>query len=651
MRKQSIIWTLLAMIVISGFAPATNKFIPINDKLNIAQVSDLNTLHKGVEEEPIDYYPPLMLSQIVTIIIILVAIFGIYMLFTFNKMKENRALNEALNNRITQATTLSNMIVWSFKDDTNFIILNDSVIALLDIDEEDILYNENDKCIRMDIVISKYIQTENFAIDFNIAKYNLEKGLVASQKGVIEWRKQGTDNEVKYISYIASTDHNSYFNSFFMITRDITKEHLYELNLERQIITDTLTGAKNRTAIFNLSPEYLTGKTLVYFDIDNFSVINDNYSHTEGDFILKTVVKRAKLIQNALDVYRMGGDEILIILSDFNPLHANKIINSVLDTIVNRNLLFDINGSFGFYTVEANESVEEAVNIVDYAMSRAKKEEKNSYVIVDKKIVNDFIIRGKVEGELKGAIDRGEIIPYFQPYIAMDTKEIVGFETLVRWAKDGQIISPFYFLEAAHKTGLIVDIDMLMFEKSLEMYKELNEKFDLKPYFNFSSNFTNTSLARINPNESFEYAARVGVAAEKMSIEITEQLLVDKIALDKINRIQELGFKISLDDFSAGYSSLNRLKELNIDVLKLDRLLLVDAGENETSYEIYRTIVNLGKFLKAKIVSEGVETFEQEKILLDNEVHIGQGYLYSKPVDKEGFFELMREDIKRRKLM
>lgn len=607
----------------------------------------LNTGFTIGKVDTIFYYSTYVYAQVILIVILFIAIFICYFLFSMNRIKENKALTNVLSNRINQANTLTNTILWSFREDMEYLILTHELLEFYGVDDRDIIVDNGEQLLDIDLAFSKYIRDENFKTDFEVAKYNLENDLIISHSGAFQWWDYGDPDKAKYISFVASTDHNEFFNSFFIITRDITNEYLYETNLEKQVITDDLTKAKNRKTIFHLNPEFLKNKTLVYFDIDNFGQINDNFSHNEGDEILKILVDRIKKLDNVYDVYRMGGDEFLFIMDYFEPSLAKRIINFILYDIKLNDFIFSIQCCFGFYTITDIQSLEESINIVDYTMIKAKENGRNSFVIANDKIIEAYKDKTELEVQLKNAVQNGEIVPFFQPYIDVQTKKVVGIETLARWKKSGKIIPPNSFLTIAHKTGLITNIDMLMFEEAVKFAKYIIDNFEVTKDFSISSNFTGASLVKITPHELLGFTKKIGISPRTIAIEVTEQLLVNDVAVEKINELRSLGFKISLDDFSAGYSSLNRIKMFNLDVLKLDRLLLVDAGLDKTSYEIYKTIVNLGKFLGVIIISEGVETDIHESILLDNSVHIAQGYLYSKPLDKDDFLEYLTKSLKK----
>lgn len=621
----------------------------INKGLNFVDLNEiLNHGYSIGKADTIVFYSSYMYAQALIIILIFLIMFTCYFAFSLKRIRENRIHKEVLDNRLKHAANLTRTFLWSFTENMEYLILTDEIIDQYGVSQEDIIFEDGEQIIDMDLIFTKYTMDSNFQSELDTLKYNLDNEYGASRSGTFKWKTYGDSTNIKYISYTASMDSNKLFNSFFVITRDITHEHLYETSLERQLITDDLTNAKTRNVIFNLTPEFLKGKTIVSFDIDNFGQINDNFSHSEGDRILKIVAERIKLLDNVYEVYRMGGDEFIFIIDYFDESLSRRISNFILKNIKIEGFNFLLEGCFGFYTVEKVQPLEYTLNIAEYAINRAKEMGRNSLFIVDDKIIEDYKRTTELEVQLEKAVENGEIIPFFQPYIDVETKQIVGLEALARWDKDGKILSPFYFLDTAFKIGVITKIDVAIFEKTLKEAKYIMDTYAVPSDFSISTNFAGPSLVKIDPNELLNIANETGVSPSNIAIEVTEQLLINDTAVDKIKELRELGFKISLDDFSAGYSSLNRIKMFDIDILKLDRLLLVDAGLDKTSCEIYKTIVNLGKFLDVVIVSEGVEVQDHENILKDNYVDIAQGYYYSKPLSTEKFIEYLAKSTNKR---
>ncbi len=414
---------------------------------------------------------------------------------------------------------------------------------------------------------------------------------------------------------------------------------------------DELTGLKNRTCLYDNLVNIIDGKIYcIYIDLDNFKDVNDLYGHIAGDFVLAEVARRLKNMFGAESVYRLGGDEFLIInnccMDTKNCLVCtspkNKcelILREILKPIINnvRKEEYVVGCSIGFAKPDIDKeiSIDRLIELSDVAMIKAKESGKNQYYIANEEFLDEYKKSIRIKVRLNSAIENNEFIPYYQPIVDIDTKEIKGFETLVRWKKDDEIITPDKFIKLAETSGDIYDIDLLMLRKGIELYKELKLCNSVTDDFVVSSNFSPYTLAKVKIDELVEYIHSLGAKPQNVEIEITEEMIVESVQYNKVSKLAQLGFKIAIDDFSAGHSSLKYLNGIDFSVVKLDRSLLPESKKHEKEIVIYKTVVNLARDLEIAIISEGVETKEQVQLLRELGVKKVQGYYYSKPISEE----------------
>lgn len=288
------------------------------------------------------------------------------------------------------------------------------------------------------------------------------------------------------------------------------------------------------------------------------------------------------------------------------------------------------------------------LSYIDITINKIQKLEDKSYWFFDRSIQDRLILDERIEIELrKMTYDcyEKEFYLEYQPQIDIKTGKIIGFEALARWnsPKFGRV-PPMKFITIAENAQLIVSLGDWIFKEACLFTKKIEEKSDFKVAINISAM---QILREDFIDKVKETIKETGVNPENLEIEITESHFVSNHQLinDKFKELQSMGISISLDDFGTGYSSLSRLKDLNIDVLKIDKSFIDHIGHDEESVMFVEGILVLAKQLNIKTVAEGVETQDQLQILKDRECDIIQGYYYSKPLGEENALEFFRENI------
>lgn len=422
---------------------------------------------------------------------------------------------------------------------------------------------------------------------------------------------------------------------------------------------DPLTQLRNRTYLNEILPVMMAeGKhfALIFMDLDNFKYINDSFGHSFGDLLLKEVGMRLKSVFREDDILiRLGGDEFMIILpytSSAKLLHstAKRLMNSFSSAIsVNENELY-VTTSLGIAMYpEDGEDMAVLVKNADIAMYAAKEQGKNKYCFYDKAMSSVTIERLKMEGYLSRAVERGELILYFQPKFDIYDLRLTGCEVLLRWFQpELGMISPGVFIPLAEDTGLIIPIGEWVLLNSFRQIKAWVDKYDLTG-IRFSVNISPLQFHQENLIPFIKEALEeTGLDPEYIEVEITESVAMQNAeeVYYKLGQIRALGIEISIDDFGTGYSSMSYLEKFPINTLKIAMPFVKDIKTDRGSEAIVSAIIAIARSLNLKVIAEGIETKEQLEVLREKNCDYGQGYLYSKPVptmEFEGFIDGTQE--------
>jgi len=384
---------------------------------------------------------------------------------------------------------------------------------------------------------------------------------------------------------------------------------------------------------------------LIYIDLDSFKEVNDQHGHTVGDLLLMQVGKRLQHCVRSTDkVYRLGGDEFTIILTDlddhtFIEKTAMRLVKTLSDTFEINQLTINITSSIGS-TVFPYDAIdaETLIKNSDMAMYEAKKHGKNCFRPFAQSMQDLATHKLNVSNDLKSAIDNNEFVLYYQPIYDLKSIKAVKAEALIRWQhpKNG-ITSPAAFIEIAEETNAITEIGDWVFKQALEDITKLKKAIDSN--FSISLNvspkqFGNNSLLNHWP----KLLRELKISSNSIGIEITEGLLLDvnKSTTKILNDLREAGAQFLLDDFGTGYSSLSYLKKLDVDYIKIDKSFIQNLTSDSEDMVLCEAIIVMAHKLGLKVIAEGVETAQQKNLLIKMGCDYGQGYLFSRPktIDK-----------------
>ena len=450
--------------------------------------------------------------------------------------------------------------------------------------------------------------------------------------------RKWTVNEQEFSALVASD---------LSLSLEIDKRKVIEKNLEHQAYHDSLTGLPNRALLLDRIDQAIRhakrNKSLLavlFLDLDNFKQINDSFGHSVGDTVLISISGMLKKALRDMDtIARLGGDEFTILLSEFEKEEEINEITTKLFEILRPPLV--IKGSELFVTTSIGISVypndgsspEILLRNADAAMYRAKEKGRNGFEFYTEDMTERALEKVHMIANLNRAIDQGEFEVYYQPQYDIQQKQLTGLEALIRWHHpELGLLSPEEFLPAAEESGLIVALDRWTMSQALQQSKLWNEGG-----ITLGRLSLNLTMQQIDQPDFLQYLMdqmeQNDFDGNSLGFEITEGQLMKnpERTIELLNRISELGIKISVDDFGTGYSSLAYLKKLPVDTLKIDKEFIRGIPEDEDDVSIVKTIIALAKSMKIDVLAEGVETDDQLDFLNKEGCSLIQGFLFSHP--------------------
>jgi diguanylate cyclase (GGDEF)-like protein len=424
----------------------------------------------------------------------------------------------------------------------------------------------------------------------------------------------------------------------------------YENQLEYQANFDVLTNLPNRRHIdqhlqteIGLSIEQPQNKlTLFFIDLDGFKEVNDSLGHSAGDLILQASASRLQELIKAHDGYvaRFGGDEFIACFRCTNRAEAEVVASkTILAFKADFNLSdtqLQLGCSIGIVMhPEDGDNAEELIRKADTAMYKAKDAGRNTFAFFDQSMMHNIVLHNTIKHKLKNAIENGDFEVYFQPLINFKDMSITGFEALLRW-NDPELgsVRPDLFIPIAEKSGLIFDIDIWVFEQAITQVKKWRTEFNQD--FIVAINFSPTNF---HHREMMAWAQQHEVFLQSLDwveLEVTERLMLDDdpVVLNGIKELLKSGLQFSIDDFGTGYSSLGYIKKFShiLSKIKIDRMFITDIMNSKSDQALVKSIITLADSLSIEVLAEGVETQEQETVLIDLGCDYAQGYYYAKPI-------------------
>jgi diguanylate cyclase (GGDEF)-like protein/PAS domain S-box-containing protein len=513
----------------------------------------------------------------------------------------------------------------------------------------------------------------------------LEAAREARSTGIgkkLEYRIRHKDGAWRVLESLASVirDDKGEVVKLVIVNRDVTERKRAQEQLEHHSFHDALTGLPNRRLFLDRlrhmfarahrNPE--RHYAVLFVDLDGFKLFNDSMGPAVGDQVIVEMGQRLgaclrhddtvcrpqdefPVIETVLS--RMGGDEFTILLEEVSdPSDAMRVAKRILSAMAQP---FPLEGrevhtsaSVGIaLSKPTHERPEDLLQDADVAMRRAKAMGGSRCEVFDEAMHARAVNRLKLEAELREALAKRQFRLYYQPIVRLDTKQITGFEALLRWQHPEQgLISPFKFIEAAEDSGLLVSTGQWAIREACKQLRAWDDEIDLenpaRTPVSISVNLSAKQLADARFVSALETTLReTGVDSSRLHLEMTESVAAtdSKLTMTVLSNLRRLGVGVVLDDFGTGNSSLSGLRQFPVEALKIDRSLvngmLVDRGTCDT----VELIILLAHKLKLKVIAEGIESAKQFETLREQGCELGQGFFFSPPVEAKAAEQLLRQ--------
>lgn len=418
---------------------------------------------------------------------------------------------------------------------------------------------------------------------------------------------------------------------------------------------DVLTGLPNRYMLMETVAEHISNTevqpfSLLFIDLDRFKMINDSLGHQIGDKLLKNMsLNLSRRLVEGCELFRTGGDEfILMVQGDVTRgvVEAERFLNlcTIPLQIDGHKLQMTCSIGVSHYPDQAKD-LDTLIKFSDTAMYKAKAQGKNCYEVYSTELTEEALSSFQLEQDLRIAIHTHQLVLHYQPQFSLKNSEVCGLEVLVRWQHPEKgLMLPGRFIALAEETNLIVPLGWQVIEMACEQIVIWQEQGLMVPPV--AVNISPKQLLEADFIEHINSILdRFGIAHGQLELEITEGLIMQDpdYTIQKLNLLREAGYRLAIDDFGIGYSSLNRLKQLPLDRLKIDYSFTRDIGNNPRDEAIILTVIALGKSLNIEVLAEGVETEEQRRFLKASGCDSVQGFLLGYPVPKQEVLYLHKQ--------
>lgn len=476
----------------------------------------------------------------------------------------------------------------------------------------------------------------------------------------VQYRKKRTDGSYSWVVQILvplrkrAKDEET----VMCFTQDISEQKAREEEIKRAMSSesreiDPLTGLFKRAVFFKRAQNFLAEKEdrycLVAVDIEHFKLFNEWYGQKAGDMLLARIgsyIRDAQESCGGIAGY-MGGDDFVIIIPDEEEI-IERLLKRIVEHVKQSGGTAGFLPAFGIYGIEDRElSISTMYDRACIALASVKGSYSVRVCRYDSRMMQQMEENHKLLSEVQKGLDQGEFTFYAQPKCNMSTGKIVGMEALVRWVHPEKgLIPPGMFLPLLENNGLITKLDLYIWE---EVCRKLRGWIDRgHKAVPISVNVSRMDIYAVDVADVFKkLVEKYSIESRLLEVEITESAYVEEynVITSVVETLREAGFTVLMDDFGSGYSSLNMLKDVNVDVLKMDmKFLDMDGTSMGRGVEILEAVTRLANIMGMRMIAEGVETKEQVDFLMNMGCSYGQGYYYFRPLPIEDFEPLLADE-------
>ncbi len=421
---------------------------------------------------------------------------------------------------------------------------------------------------------------------------------------------------------------------------------------------DYLTGVLNKDfylkcLIFLMITKKLSLYTVAFINIKGMTYINEHYSSNTGDKVIK---KFASVInsftQRGEYVSRLGGDNFMVLIKKNRVDEFLSMLSDLtlyVEIEAGSEVPIKVGSNCGLYNLTASDTIRDVMNNSGIAIRQAKKSVKEDFVWFEPEMLSTIIHENTIINSFRDAIEKEEFLVYYQPKVDIVTGKLDGAEALVRWSKNGKMVPPMDFIPVFEREGLVTELDFYVFERVCKDLVEWEKKGI--PIVTVSSNFSKLHIRNPNFAKSVvDVINKYQTKSYSLEIELTESGANENFEVFKhfIDEIHNAGIKISIDDFGTGYSSLSLLKNIDADVVKLDKSFIDNVHDDKSAdYNLVCNLVKLIKDLGCDVICEGVETVDQASLMKKAGCSLIQGYFFDKPLPHDEFEQrLIKKEYK-----
>jgi diguanylate cyclase (GGDEF)-like protein len=436
-------------------------------------------------------------------------------------------------------------------------------------------------------------------------------------------------------------------------TRDFSEQAALQRQVAHLTFHDGLTGLPNRAYLEERAREKVTRRSegpvaVIFVDLDGFTAVNDSIGHAGGDQLLAQAARRLRAGVLADDtVARWGGDEFAVLVESATEVQTvvdlgERLLRALAAEpyrVADHAIV--LTASVGVAFTGENVGGAELIRNADLALSRAKELGGGRVEVFAAKMHADVMRRLELGGDLQRALAEEQFAVEFQPVVELATSRVTGVEALVRWWRDGVSVPPEEFIGTAEESGLMVPLGNWVLRHACAQVAEwraagwdIGLSINLRPREIAAPRFVDSVAVVLEES---------GLPPEALTLEVEEEVLVDgaEELITRLSALRDLGVRLAIDDFGTGYASLAYLRQLPVDIIKIDPSFVAGLGRDETLTLLTRTIARVGRDLGLVVVAEGVERPEQLELLREMGCPRGQGYLVSRPMPANGIEALI----------